>query len=476
MNTKPKRIVIAGAGITGLASAYYLHKFFQEKNIPVEITLLEKDSRLGGKINTLYRDGFVIERGPDSFLGRKMPIIHLTRELGLENELTGTNPKARKNYILHKGKLHLMPPGLMLGIPTQLAPFLKTGLLSPLGKLRAGLDLVLPKRKETGDQSLGDFIKRRLGSELHDRLVEPLLAGIYAGDTSKLSLRATFPQFEAAEQKHRSLILGMLANKRRIPVTKGLPELAKKSMFLTYTKGLTRLINRLEEVLSPKVRILKETALTSITKSGQGYTLTTNQGMTLTAEAVILALPAPVSASLLEKLASTASLLHQVNYVSVANVVLAYDADQIKHPLDASGFVVPNGEGLDITACTWTSSKWLHTAPPGKVLLRCYVGREGAEEIVFRSDEEILQRVRRDIKATMGIEATPIFHEITRLPHSMPQYPVGHLEHLQKVRDELAEKLPGIILAGSGFQGVGIPDCVGQGETAAKEVYQFLTG
>lgn len=475
MNTKPKKIAIVGAGITGLASAYYVHKFFQESQIPVEITLLEKDSRLGGKINTLHRDGFVIERGPDSFLGRKMPIIHLTRELGLEEELTGTNPNARKNYIWHKGKLHLMPPGLMLGIPTQMTPFLKTRLLSPIGKLRAGLDLVLPKRKETGDQSLGDFIKRRLGTELHERLVEPLLSGIYAGDTSQLSLQATFPQFEAAEQKHRSLILGMLANKQRIPVTKGLPELAKQSMFLTYKQGLIRLVNKLEEVLSPKVTIMKETALASITKNEQGYTLTLNNGDTIEAEAVIITLPPPAIATLLEELAPTASLLNRVNYVSVANVVFAFNAEQIKHPLDSSGFVVPNGEGLDITACTWTSSKWLHTAPPGKVLLRCYVGRAGAEEIVFQSDEEILNRVKRDIKTTMGIEATPIFYEITRLPKSMPQYPVGHLDNIRQVRAELAEKLPGIYLAGSGFQGVGIPDCIGQGQAAAKEVLQYMT-
>lgn len=474
MSTKPKQIIIVGAGITGLSTAYYAQQFFREKNIPVQLTLLEKEAKLGGRINTLHKDGFVIERGPDSFLGRKMPIIHLTRELGLEEELTGTNPAARKTYILYRGKLHRMPPGLMLGIPTEISPFLSTKLLSPLGKARAALDLVLPRRKETGDEALGGFLKRRLGPEIHDRIAEPLLAGIYAGDTSQLSLQATFPQFLEAEQKERSLILGMLANKRKLPQTEGLPELAKESNFLTYKQGLSTLVNRLEEVLAGQVRILKETALTTVAKQEQGYELTLDNGDVEQADGLVIALPPPLIASLLADLAPASQLLNKVNYVSVANVVLAFDAEDINYPLDGSGFVVPNAEGRHITACTWTSSKWLHTAPPGKVLIRCYVGRAGAEEIVFESDEEIIAKVRHDLEELMGITATPLFHELTRLPNSMPQYPLGHLENIRQVRQELVSKLPGVFITGGGFQGVGIPDCIAQGKKAARELVDFF--
>lgn len=474
MSRKPKQIAVIGAGITGLSAAYYAQQFFQEQDIPFELTLLEKDSRLGGRINTLHKEGFVIERGPDSFLSRKLPIIHLTKELGLENELTGTNPNARKTYILSKGRLHRMPPGLMLGIPTELKPFIQTKLISPLGKARAALDLILPRRRESGDESLGSFLKRRLGREIHDRIAEPLLAGIYAGDTAKLSLQATFPQFKQAEEKKRSLILSMRANKRQLPNTEGLPELAKESVFLTYKQGLSTLVNRLEEVLADQVEIVKGRTLTSISKLEHGYELELDQGEVLEADGLILTLPPPVLARLLSEHVPSASQFEEVNYVSVANVVLAYDAEDIEYPLDGTGFVVPNDEGRQITACTWTSSKWVHTAPPGKVLIRCYVGRAGAEEIVFESDEAILTKVQHDLKALMGITATPLFYEITRLPHSMPQYPLGHLEKIRQVRKDMTVSLPGVYIAGGGLEGVGIPDCIAQGKTAARQLVDYF--
>lgn len=203
MDKPIKKIVVIGGGITGLSAAYYIMKRFEARQMRANITLVEKSSELGGKINTLHRSGYVIERGPDSFLARKLPIIALTRELGLEEELTATNPLARSNFILRKGKLHPMPLGLVLGIPTKMTPFMKTGLISPLGKLRAAVDLLLPARRGMGDEALGSFIKQRLGREVLDNITEPLLAGIYAGETRNLSLQATFPQFKQMEEKHR---------------------------------------------------------------------------------------------------------------------------------------------------------------------------------------------------------------------------------------------------------------------------------
>jgi oxygen-dependent protoporphyrinogen oxidase len=473
MGEERKKIVIVGGGITGLSAAFYAQKHAEENNLPVDITIIEKSETLGGKIQTLHRDGFVIERGPDSFLARKLPIIDLSKDLGLENELVGTNPKAKKTYILHKGRLHRMPPGLVLGIPTQMTPFLSTGLISLAGKARAAMDLVLPRRTEQSDESLGNFLERRLGKEVLDHIAEPLLAGIYAGDTHSLSLKATFPQFQAIEQKHRSLILGMIASRKNAPVASDVHDIAKKSMFLTYKKGLKTLVDRLVEKVE-NVQLLTNQGVSSIEKQDQGgYRLTLDNAQRVEADAVILALPPAMSANLLPSL-STAAKLREIRYVSVANMILAFDEKDIPVTIDGSGFVVPRKEGRYITACTWTSSKWLHSAPEGKVLLRCYVGRSGDEEIANNTDEEIQRKVRHDLKELMGITAEPLFYEITRWANSMPQYPVGHLEQLTQVREELATTLPRIYLTGSGYHGVGIPDCVRQGKETALEAIKTL--
>jgi oxygen-dependent protoporphyrinogen oxidase len=472
MSRLPSKIAIVGGGITGLSAAYYTQRLFEDNNIPVQITLIEKSTVLGGKIRTKHRDGFIIEQGPDSFMSRKMPVIALTRELGLEDELVTTNPQAKTNYILHKGKLHPMPLGLVLGIPTEITPFIGTGLISPLGKARAALDLLLPKKRSTGDESLGSFIQRRMGREVLENITEPLLAGIYAGDTRSLSLKATFPQFHELEQKHRSLIAGMLAGKKKGREIKGLPEIAQKSMFLTYKRGLMTLVDRLTEVLTPIHMIMGE-GVSRITKMEDGYQLCLEQGSKLDVDGLVVALPTYQTAELLPELPAVNGL-KQIPYVSVANIVLAFQKKDIDFPLNGSGFVVPRGEGRTITACTWTSSKWLHTAPEGTVLLRTYVGRAGAQEWVKLTDDQLFINVIKDLQEIMGITVKPDFYEITRLQQSMPQYPVGHLEQLKKLRQELEVKRPGMFLCGAGYQGVGIPDCIQQGKQAAEQLISYI--
>ncbi|WP_203246930.1 protoporphyrinogen oxidase [Sporosarcina beigongshangi] len=471
-NTK-RKIIIVGGGITGLSAAFYTKKYFDERQIPIELTVIEKSPSFGGKIRTLLREDFIIERGPESFLARKMPIMTLVKELGLEDELTATNPQARTNYIVHKGKLHKMPPGLMLGIPTQLTPFMKTGLISPLGKIRAAMDLWLPKKKGMEDESLGHFIQRRLGKEVLDRITEPLLGGIYAGDTHSLSLQATFPHFSAMEKTHRSLIVGMLANKQKpAPSIAGLPEIAQKSMFLTFRNGMTTLVDRLLKELQTE-HLITEQGVQTIVQEDGGYTVHLDNGQQIQADGLIMALPTQQTAKLLPN-RSSIQWLERINYVSVANIALAFDEKEFTYPLDGSGFVIPRKEGRLLTACTWSSSKWLHTAPKGKVLLRCYVGRGGAEEWVQLSDEQLITAVLQELKEIMGIEAQPIFHEVTRLERSMPQYPVKHVEELRKVRADLAIHSPGVYLCGAGYEGVGIPDCIQQGKVAAEQLAAYL--
>jgi oxygen-dependent protoporphyrinogen oxidase len=477
-----KRVLVAGGGITGLSAAYYLKKRFAERGEPVHITLVEKEAAYGGKIATLRRNGFIMERGPDSFLARKQAIIDITRDLGLESELVPTRPEAKKTYILRSRKLVPMPPGLVFGIPTRLIPFVKSGLISPLGKARAAMDLILPGRKEEGDESIGRFIERRLGKEMLDRVVQPLLAGIYSGDCHELSIQATFPQFHEIEKKHRSLILGIMKGAGRAPSTASsvaLPERVKNSMFLSYRNGLYTLVEALVERLRDVERVTGE-AIAHIarhqTDGKTAYRVVTANGREFAADAIILALPAYALASVFPQLPAVRAF-GSMPYVSVANVLLGFEREHFPHPLDGSGFVVPPCEKRFITACTWTSSKWGHTAPGGKVLLRCYVGRMGDEDWVHLSDEQIVEGVMRDVTDIMDLKdmrVQPDFVEVTRQIRSMPQYAVGHIERVTRLNDELADVYPGVFATGSAFHGIGLPDCIRQGKETAEQAVDYL--
>lgn len=497
------RIVIIGGGISGLSSAFYLLREAEKQGRRIQLTIVDEAPKLGGKINTLRRDGFVIEKGPDSFLARKQPIIDLANELGLEEELTSTNPAAAKTYILHRKKLHPMPPGLVLGIPTEIGPFVQSSLISFGGKLRALMDLIIPSRKERGDESLGGFLERRIGTEMMRRIAEPLLAGIYAGDLKKLSLQATFPQFAESERKHGSLIKGMLHNRKATAAAaKGK---AKGSTFLTFKGGLSSLVTALDEALDnverkvgAKVSAIQhnrakasgnqksngnmhaerqdgtgETVAPAKADLEAAYTVQLSNGESVDADYIVLTTQAFAAADLLEPLADVHEL-RSIRYVSVANVVMAFDKAGFGVTFDGSGFVAPRSEGLSITACTWTSSKWLHTSPDDKVLLRCYVGHSEDQETVKLPDDELIKAVRRDIRNTMGITAEPEFVEITRLDHSMPQYPVGHVENRQALRERLNRELPGLWITGAAFDGVGLPDCIRQGKEAAAAIFEQM--
>lgn len=485
---EPKHVIVVGAGITGLSAAYYVDKKAREAGKPVKITVLEADDKLGGKVQTERIDGFTIERGPDSFLARKVAAIHLIRELGIDDELVGTNPEAKKTYILHRKKLHRIPQGMNVGVPTQFTPFATTGLLSLAGKIRAGYDLFLPKKEANGDESIGHLLERRLGRQVVDYLAEPLLAGIYAGDLRNLSVRSTFPHLEQLEQKHGSLIKGMLAQAKEAKAAQERAAQASatqaeqgvrplpNSVFLTFRTGLYRLIERLEYVLEQNgVNFRLSTPVLSVEKAEEGgYTVQLQGGEALQADAVVMTAPTYDAARVLPNRFAQKRYLLELPYVSVANVVLAFGKNAIDRPLDGSGFVVPRKEKRTITAATWTSSKWLHTAQKGKTLMRFYVGRSGEEAIVDKSDADILAAVRKDLLQTMGIDTEPLFWRITRWKRAMPQYTVGHLDRVKEFVEASRKELPGVYFAGSGFYGLGIPDCISQGLNTADEVVQAL--
>ncbi|AIQ28920.1 protoporphyrinogen oxidase [Paenibacillus sp. FSL P4-0081] len=479
MSGSPRKVVIIGGGLSGLSAAYYVRKFYREAGIQPEIILIEKDKCLGGKIETLHRDGFVIEKGPDSFLARKTAMVDLARELELDHELVTTNPNAKKTYILQRGKLHPMPAGLVLGIPTELKPFLKSGLVSFGGKMRAMMDFVLPPRRSSEDESLGDLIERRLGTEVLENMTEPLLAGIYAGDMRKISLQATFPQFGEVERQYGSLIRGMTTGRKPAETHTG----TKKSAFLTFRQGLQSLVHALIHDLQDAQQRTGTGAVSIKVRSGAGvsaeasaaprYEVELDNGELLQADDIYITVQNFAAAELLRPHVDV-SALDAVNYVSVANVVMAFTKKGIVTEYDGSGFLVPRKEGRNITACTWTSTKWLHTSPDDKVLLRCYVGRSGDEQNVDLPDEALAELVRKDLKEIMGITAAPLFTEITRLRHSMPQYPVGHPGRIAGLRSELEEKLPGVYAFGAGYDGIGMPDCIKQAKLTAETAAAHL--
>ncbi|KUP09167.1 protoporphyrinogen oxidase [Bacillus coahuilensis m2-6] len=461
-----KKVVIIGGGITGLTAAYYLQKEAKAKNLALNITLIEASHKLGGKIQTVEQDGFIIERGPDSFLARKKSASILAKEVGLSDKLVSNS--TGQSFVLVQDQLHPIPGGSVMGIPTQIGPFVTTGLFSWMGKARAAGDFILPKSNVQGDQPLGNFFRRRLGDEVVENLIEPLLSGIYAGDIDQMSLLSTFPQFYEIEQKHRSLVLGMKKTTPK-PSVKGQK---KPGIFLTFSSGLQSFVNAIEAYLE-EGSIMKGVKVEEIHLHELGYELSLNNGEAMQADSVVLATPHHVIPTMLPDEPMFAPL-KDVPSTSVATVAMAFNEDAIKKDIDGTGFVVSRNSDYTITACTWTHKKWPHTTPKGKVLIRCYVGRAGEEAVVDLSDGEIEKIVLDDLNKIMEIDAKPDFTIVSRWKNSMPQYTVGHKDRVKAIKEQMELKLPGVFLAGSSFEGLGLPDCIDQGEAAVRSVLEYL--
>lgn len=465
-----KKIAIIGGGITGLSAAYYLQKQVREEQLPIDIYLIEASPRLGGKIQTLRKDGFTIERGPDSFLERKTSMAKLAGELGIQDQLV--NNATGQSFVLVNDQLHPIPGGSIMGIPTEWKPFVTTGLFSWSGKLRAAGDLVLSRSGIHEDQSLGTFFRRRFGTEVVENLVEPLLAGIYSGDIDKLSLHATFPQFYEVEKKHRSLMLGM---KKTRPAT-STPQAANrkpKGIFQTFTGGLQTIVEALEESLTD-VTILKGTKVQTVQKvNDQQMNLVFTSGEELLIDGAIFTLLHHQLAELFEE---HGILTHyeDVPLSSVATVAMAFSKDQVVQEKEGTGFLVSHKSDYAISACTWVNKKWPTTTPEDKVLLRSFVGKSGDESIVELPDHEIEQIVLQDLRKVIQITGEPEFTVITRYQKAMPQYLVGHKERLQQTLDELSQHFPMVQVAGASFEGSGLPDCIDQAIRAKNQVIDYL--
>ncbi|HET7011051.1 MAG TPA: protoporphyrinogen oxidase [Anaerolineales bacterium] len=460
------RVVVVGGGIAGLTAAYTLRKIAAQARANLRLTVLESSDRWGGKIQTERRDGFVIEGGPDTFVSTKPWGVALCRELGLEDRLQGANMQQRRVFVVSNGKLVELPEGLAMMVPSRIGPMVRTRLLSPLAKLRMALDLVLPPRGEDADESLGRFISRRLGRQVYERLIEPLMSGIYAGDGDRLSLASTFPYLRDWERRYGSLTRGALRTARSLAEP-------RRSVFLTPIGGLAEIVEGLLSRLRDSDLRLRS-SVRCVERSNTGYLLQLASGEAVEADAAVIAAPAHAAAQMLARLdPKLAGHLSAIEYVSTATVSLAFRSERLPRPLDGHGYVVPRIEGRQALACTWTSTKFPHRAPAGGALLRVFIGRAGIMDDPGVDEAELIEIARHELAETLGINAEPLFVRVARWPRSMPQYNLGHPERLRQVAERL-DRFPGLRLAGAAYTGIGIPDCIRSGEEAARAVHETL--
>jgi len=468
------RLVVVGAGISGLAAAHRAVERAREQGRPLELTVLEGADRVGGTIQTEQRDGFLVEGGPDSFLSEKPWALALCQRIGLEERLMRTDDRFRRTFVVWGGRLHPLPEGFQLLAPTRLAPLLASGLFSWPGKLRMACDLVLPRGGDP-DESLGAFVRRRLGREALERVAQPLVAGIYTADPDELSLSATMPRFVEMERRERSVILALWRAARKAPAQHAGTSGARWSLFVTLARGMDELVQALAARLPPGAVRLKE-RVTGVAREGGRWRIATESGVAHEADALVLAPEAHQAARMLRYVdPALTHLLEGIPHASSATVSLAYRRADVRHPLDGFGFVVPHAERRPIIACTFSSVKYSGRAPDGHVLLRVFLGGALNEAVLQGDDATLVRTAREQIGPLLGITALPELVRVARYTRAMPQYHVGHAARADAIEQSVARH-PGLRLVGGAYRGVGIADCVRSGEDAAERLLEDAVG
>lgn len=465
--TTPLRIAVVGGGITGLAAAHRLLEL--QPTCPSEVTLYEAGPRLGGVVGTQQIAGYTLELGPDSFITNKPWAVDLCRRLGLEGRLIPTDARYRRSLVLRNGRPVEVPEGFQLMTPAQVWPVLTSPIFSWWGKLRMGCEYFLPAKKDVHDESLASFVRRRFGQEVLERLVQPLVGGIYTSDPEKLSLRATLPRFLEMERQYGSLIRAS----RKAAKTATRDEHAsgaRYGLFATLAGGAAELIQALADRVAQTTRVLGNAPVTQLVPLPTGgYGLTAEGQGTATFDRVILTLPTYRIADLVQPFAADWSqALREIEYASTTIVVSGHRLSDIKHPLDAFGLVIPAIERRRILAVSFTSRKFPNRAPEGHVQLRTFVGGAMQPQYFNLSDDDTKQLVREELRDLLGVTGAPDLEVVARYPRSMPQYHVGHIQRVARIR-ELGAKYPGLMLAGSSYDGVGLPDSIHSGEMAADQ-------
>ncbi len=484
-----RHIMILGGGITGLAAAFHLRQQVAADGPPLRITLLEATSRVGGAIRTITHEHitpqgqalrFLIELGPDNFITNKPGAIDLCRRLNLDDQLLPTNDQHRRALVVRRGRLLPIPEGFELMAPRNLYALARSPIFSLAGKLRMWCEQFIRPRRDGADESLQSFVVRRFGRQALDRLIQPLIGGIYTADPALLSLRATVPRFLDMEAKHGSIIRAIRHEKRNQPPSSAAKDSgARYSLFMTLRDGMETLPQTLGAALRDAIRL--DTAATAIERGvdGQTWRVHLSDGSSLDADAILFATPTPVTARLLAPLDEPVSqAIGSITSASSALVVLAYRREQVKHPLDAFGFVVPAIENRSIIAGSFSHVKYAGRAPQDCVLLRAFIGGATQERMMAQSDGQMIDSVQREFGELLGVTGAPLVALVQRWPGSMPQYQVGHVDLVASIRAKLAGNpaLAGLAVAGSAYDGVGIPDCITSGEQQATRLMEGLAG
>jgi protoporphyrinogen/coproporphyrinogen III oxidase len=477
------RVAIIGGGIAGLAAAYELEKA-RGAGAPVGYSLFESQPRLGGTLASEIVDGAVLERGPDSFITEKTAAAELCRELGLAQDLVPSNDAARKTWIVVRNRLVPLPDGLMFLVPTRLIPTATTRLFSLRTKLRMALELLHPPRPVADDESVAALVERHFGSEAVDRLADPLLSGIYGGDAAQLSAQTVLPRLVEMERKHGSLTRGMLAAHRAMrkrtkiadAQERGAPNNSGAGIFTTLRGGMQQLVDALIVRLDPK-SICTSTQVRALERAGERWLVRTEKGA-LAFDAVILAVPAWAAGALLSPVDHMlGEELSAIPYSSSITVNLLYDERQIGALPEGFGFLVPASEGRALLACTFAHRKFLGRTPPGKAVLRAFLGGSRNEGLLEETDARLVETVRRELSAILGAKVLdakvePEHAQVMRWRRAMAQYAVGHKERVQRIRERVAA-LPGLRVAGNAYDGIGVPDCIRLGRQAARALVEL---
>ena len=463
MQSRPP-VVIVGGGVSGLATAHFIRR---RLGAGVQLTVIESGSRLGGKVANQQFGGHLVDTGPDALLVRSPAMAALLEDLGLGKEIVA--PAALGAHVWSRGKLRRLPTGTLFGVPDRLLPLLKSRLMSPAGLARAALDLVLPRsRTLSADPSIADLVIPRLGTQVFDRLVEPLLGGVHAGRAAELSAHSTVPDIEALARKNRSLYLGLRRMRRHAPPASGGPVL------VTLAGGLVHLVEALVARMG-EADLRLDSTVRLVAREGSGYRVDLMDGTSIAADSVVLATPAFATAQLLAELVPDATtMLEQVPYVDVATIWLAYPRSAVGRALDGTGFLVPPEEGKLMVGCTWSSAKWPHLADESQVLIRCMVGRRGDKRWLSMDDETLVRQVHDELVEAMGVTGSPVHQSIQRWPQAMPQYLVGHQGRLDAL-DAAMRDVPGVYLTGAAYRGVGIASCVADAGRIATAVAEHTT-
>jgi oxygen-dependent protoporphyrinogen oxidase len=449
-------VVIIGGGISGLSTAYYLSR----RGVPS--TLIESRPRLGGVIQTEHIEGCTIEAGPDSFISAKPAALELIRELGLGNEVIGSNDYSRKTYVWKGGRLVPLPEGLMMMVPTRIMPLVTTPLLGWTTKIRMGLELLWAPRPPKGDQSVAEFIRQHYGAEAVDYLAEPLLSGIYGGNPRELSVTSVLPRFVTLAREYGSLTRGVLAERAKAPKASEPPA----PLFRTLKGGLSQMIDALTAAIQKPV-VVRQGRAQAVERAPGGFRVRV-AGEWLEAQHLVIATEAHSGSPLLRAVdGRLAELLGSVPYSSSMTVALGFDAKDFAQPPEGHGFLVPRKERQRLMACTWVGMKFPYRVPEGKIVARCFLGGMEDPEVLAEPDEAVTAIVTRELAEIAGVRAQPTFVRIARWPRSMAQYTVGHPQRLAEM-EARAAAIPGLHLAGNAYEGIGIPDCIRMGKRAAE--------